>query len=163
MYKNKTVSELFVSDKLIIMEAYLTLRDSYLDTFNIFTTSELGGFTDLPEPQPSLYLNRKKPSTAKSNDYMLDIIKDNRLFVSKLRLQQYIEHCESGEWGEGDYPAVLLVLPDSRAEEKVLKTIESLLEDFDIYTTTIKALLGPKSDNKAIWSESVEPDELLSL
>ena len=163
IYKNKTVGEPFVDDKLTVMRAYLALRNSYPEAFNIFTPSELSGFSDLPEPKPSLYLSRKKSSATKHNDYVLDIIKDNRLFVTKIRVQQYIEHCESGKWGEGDYPTVLLVLPDSRAEEKVLKTVESLLEDFDIYTTTIKALLGSNNSNKAIWSESFEPDELISL
>ncbi|HEY4963877.1 MAG TPA: hypothetical protein VIH90_04240 [Candidatus Saccharimonadales bacterium] len=47
-------------------------------------------------------------------------------------------------------------------KHNVLKYTEPLLEDFDIFATTTKRLLGTDGDN-AIWSDDVEGDELISL
>lgn len=163
MYKNKTVSDNFIDEKLLAMRTYLALRESYPDVFNIYTPQELGGFNDLPDPKPSLYLHRIKPSESKPNDYVLDIISDSRLFIIKKRVQAYIEHCDSKVWGEDAYPTVLLVLGNSRAEYNVLKYTEPLLEDFDIYATTIKRLQGSDGNNNGIWSDAVETDRLIML
>ncbi len=163
MANNKTVSDNFIDEKLNAMRTYLVLRESYPDIFDVFTPQELGGFSDLPDPKPSLYLHRKTSSESMPNDYMLDIISDSRLFIVKKRVQTYIEHCESKKWGKSAYPTVLLVLATPRAEYTVLKYTEPLLEDFDIYATTTKRLLGPDGNNIDIWSDSVEEDELISL
>lgn len=163
MYKNKSVSDTFVDDNLTLMLAYLNLRDAYPGIFNIFTKSELGDFDYFPEPKPNLYLSRKTVSDDKNGDYMLDIFNDNRLFIIKKRIQVYIDHFDSGEWGDEEYSTILLVCPDPRTEERVQKYIESLLEDFELYTTTKKALLDKQSKETEIWTDAINPENLIDL
>lgn len=163
MLNNKRLSDSFIDDNLTIMAAYLNLRAIYPNAFNIFTASELGDFDYFPEPKPSLYLIRKKPATSSHKDYLLDIFNDSRLFIIKKRIQVYIDHFDSGDWGEGEYPTILLVCADPRSEEKVLKYVESLLEDFELYATTKKALLNRQSQEMAIWTDAINPEELISL
>lgn len=163
MYKNSTVTEGFINECLLIMEVCIVLRDSYPDTFNIFSRSELAEFDYFPEPKPSLYLSRKKPSKTKHNGYMLDIITDNRKFIIKKQVQIYINHYDSGVWGEEQYPTILFLCATPRIEENTLKQTESLLEDFDFFASSTKRLLGSDANNKAIWCDALEMDELISL
>jgi hypothetical protein len=163
MRKNNTVGDDFVDGYITIMRVYLALRSTYPDTFNIFTTSELGVFDYFPKPKPSLYLSHRTPTKTKQNDFMLDVIEDNRPFVIKKRLQVYSDHFDSGDWGQEPYPKVLLVCFNAWIESKAQKYIESLLEDFDVYTTSKKALLFSDKDNNQIWSDAFEPEKLFSL
>ncbi|HEY4963937.1 MAG TPA: hypothetical protein VIH90_04545 [Candidatus Saccharimonadales bacterium] len=163
MYKNKTVSEGFIDECLRVVEVCTALNSLYPDTFSIFTRSELAQFDYFPEPKPFLYLSRKKPLKGKQNDYMLDIIADNRKFIIKKRIQTYINHHDSGNWGDEEYPTILLLCATPRIEENALKFTESLLEDFDFYTSTIKRFLESDNRDSAIWSDAVEMDELVSF
>lgn len=162
-YRNAAVSDAFIDEQLASMAVYLALRDSYPEHFNAFTGTESNAFTDLPADKPGLYLSRRERSKQLTNNYVLDIISDPRLFVVKRRIMTYIEHSESGQWGKDDYPTVLLVLPSSKAENAAQRYAEPLLEDFDIYTTTIQALLDSTTTGPAIWHDAFERDELLSL
>jgi hypothetical protein len=163
MYKNKSVSEAFMGYKLTIMRAYLVLRDAYPDIYNAFTSTESADFEYLPEPKPDLYLSRRAPSETLPNDYLLDILVDTQMFIVKKRIKAYIEHYDSGDWGEGEYPPILFVCPDGKTEARVLRYAETLLEDIEIHTTTLKALLGSSIGIKQIWSTALEPEMLLSL
>jgi len=163
LLKNKRLSDGFIDDNLTIMAAYLKLREAYPGIFNIFTVSELGDFDYFPEPKSSLYLSRKEPVNGLPSEYMLDIFRDNRKFILKKRIDVYIEHYATGDWGEGEYPTILLVCPDSRSEEYAQKYVESLLEDFDFLTTTKSALLNKHSLETAIWTDVFNPEKLISL
>jgi predicted transcriptional regulator len=163
MLKNKRLSEVFVKHNLTIMAAYLNLRGTYPDIFNVFSKSELGDLDYFPEPKPDLYLSRKKPGGNAHNEYMLDIFSDNRLFIIKKRIDVYIDHYDSGDWGEEEYPTILLVCPDSRTEQRTQKYVESLLEDFDLLTTTKDALLNKHTKETAIWTDVFNPEELIGL
>ena len=163
MYKNKAVSEDFINNQLLVLEVCTALQRLYPYTFNIFTRSELAQFDYFPEPKPYLYLSRKKPISEKQNDYLLDIITDNRKFIIKKQIQTYINHHDSGDWGDEEYPTVLLLCATPRIEENALKFTESLLEDFDFYTSNTERLLDPNTNGDDVWSDAVEEDELTSL
>lgn len=168
LYKNKTVGNAFVDHNIDIFAAYLALRDSYSGAFHIFTKTETADYGYFPEPRPDLYLNRIKPSDTSPNEYMLDIFTNSQLFIIKKRIAVYLEHFESGDWeseAETAYPAILIACPDSRMEERLQLHVAKVLDnpgidDLNIYTTTVKALVG---SDTLIWSDVIEPEKLLSL
>lgn len=168
MYKNKTVSSGFIDHNLDVLKAYLSIRD---DSFDIFTKSELGIFDYFPEPKPDLYINRIDPLDDTPNEYLLDIFTDTQTFVIKKRIKLYIEHYDSGEWeaeSETDYPAILVVCPSARVEKQIQEHAATILDnagidELQIYTTTIKALLGARGSEVSIWSSVYEPERLLHL
>lgn len=156
LYKNRIVSDQFINHNLAVFKAYLVLRQHYKTRFDIFTKAELAKFDQYPEQLPDLFLASKDGG----KDYMLDIFLREPFFVIKKRIKYYIDH-RNEEWSSSDpYPSVLLVCPDARNEAKVIKYTESQLEDFDFLVTTVKALMG---ESKEIWTNPVEPDELVSL
>lgn len=171
MYKNATVADSFVQQSLDVYHIFINLKKLYQETFNIFTRAETVEYEEtFPSPQPNLYLSRKDPSKELPNDYMLDIFTDVQLFVIKKRVDAYIQHYESGDWEEGVYPTILLVCDDSRIEQAIQEYIENskdnaFIEDDDLIflTTTAKALLDSKNNNKIIWSGPYKPNELLGL
>lgn len=166
MYKNKTVNDDFIEHHIDVLRTFLHIRTNYPDTFHVFTKQELAGREYLPLKKPDLYIKRIEPSADSSNDYLLEFFTDNRYFLMKKCLDQYIEHYESGDWeaeNEAPYPGLLFVCPDSRAETKLLTYAQRLLDNagvdgLKIFTTTAKALLAPDSTVQ-IWSVPTEDDE----
>lgn len=156
MFKNRHVSDEFIKKCLTTFQAYLMLRRQYGDQYNLFTKSELAKFDQYPEQLPDLFLGAKQGS----QDYMLDMFLSEPFFVIKKRVKLYIEHRNEDWHDETKYPNILLVCPDPRTEDKVIKYCESQLEDFDFFVTTVKAFL---SGDKAIWTNPVEPERLIEL
>lgn len=157
MYKNKSLSQSFIDHNQNIATVCLNLRAIYQDTFSIFTKSEIADLDYMPEQLPDLYLNRKEPSQDKPNEYLLDIFTDTQFFIIKKRIDAYIEHFDSGDWPNSQYPTVLIACPDARTEEKLHKHIQITLdnnyiddEDLRFMTTSTKASLDGTS--KEIWT-----------
>ena len=154
-YKNKSVSDAFVEHSLAIFKAYLAIRNQYPEQFTILTKTESADYDQFPEPKPDLFLQSDAAS------YFLYLYTDTQLFVIQKHIKQTIEHENEGEW-PGSFPSVLIACPNPRIEHKLQKHLEPLLEDFEFYTTTSKALLSEKPE-KAIWSDPVEPEKLTIL
>ena len=168
MYKNKSVNSAFIEHNLNVLRVYLSIRQTYPDTFNIFTKSETADLDYMPQPAPGLYLNRKNPSEDMPNEYMLEIFTDTQFFIIKKRIDTYIEHFDSGDWPEQQYPVLLIACPDSRTEEKLHKYIQTTLDnnyidekDLRFLTTSTKSLLEP--ENPLIWDLTSEGQKLIRL
>lgn len=167
MYKNKFLSQNFIDHNLNVATACLNLRAIYQDTFGIFTKSEIADLDYMPDQLPDLYLNRKEPNQDKPNEYLLDIFTDTQFFILKKRIDAYVEHFDSGDWPNSQYPTVLIACPDARTEEKLHKHIQSTLDnnyideaDLRFMTTSTKSLLDGTRD---IWTNYQNKDELLHL
>ena len=154
-YKNKSLSRKFVDHNIAIFSAYLTLRRQYHQQFTILTKAEIADYEQFPELKPDLFLQSDTVS------YFLYLYTDTQLFVIQKHVKQIIQHENEGSW-PGDYPSVLIACPSPRIEHRLQKYLESLLEDFEFYTTTTKALLAEKPE-RAIWSDPVEPEKLINL
>jgi hypothetical protein len=169
--RNKTTSSVFVDHLLEVMQVYLNLRAIYPETFTMFARTELGQFDYFPSPNPDIYLQRINSSDETTNDYLLDIFTDPRLFIMRKRIDAYIKHFQEGYWEaatKDKYPAVLLVCPDSTIEKKVIKyavrALDSVGEaDLLFYTTTIQALNSSNDLDKLIWTQVFEDEELVSI
>ena len=171
MRKNNIVGEPFIDHNISVMRACLALKHQYPNIFHIFTKYELGDYTFFPDPKPDLYLNRIKPSDSSINEYIFEILLNETLFIIKKRVLGYIEHFESGEWeaeAESEYPTILLVCTNSRVEANLQAQIAKILDnmgidELNIYTTTVKALMDPNNGVTAVWSDAVDSDKLISL
>jgi hypothetical protein len=141
-YKDKTVSEEFVDHSLSIFQLCLDIRSQYQATFTIATKAELAGRNDFLQPLPDLYLSRNDSSNTLPDDYMIDIMTDTQYFLIKKRVDQYIEHFESGDWGNSSYPKVLLVCSTKVIIRKLTAYIEDSLDSkyIDDSAITIQAI-----------------------
>lgn len=158
MYKNKSISEEHIDHCLTNLAVYLALNRQTNKAFNIFSRSELADHSFFRVPQPDLYLSRQQPQEGKQLNYMLDIFDPGLPFwVMKKRIRAYQNHCEEAELPEGqNYPHILLIAPNERAEQKLQAVIEYLLEDFELYTTTLQRLLQPGSPSQNVWRDPFE-------
>lgn len=175
MYKNKSASTTFIDHNIDVFKALLSIRNSYPDTFHIFTKSEISNFGWLIDTKPDMYIRRITKSPKLPYEYVLDVFNDVPAFVIKKRLLAYIDHYDSDEWRETtkdgsdiEYPVILIVCPDSRIERQVQNYVSRVLDsmgidELHIYTTSLKALLNPKEHQSAIWSDLYKPEKLLSL
>ena len=171
-YKNSRLSQSFVNHSLDIFKHYITLKNNHTEAFNLFTKAELQDFDFFPEPYPDLYLRRTKESDDQINEYILDILPDNQLFVLKKRILSIFDHFDSGEWEAGadsEYPAILLICSGSAIESRIQVLIAKILENSGIddeltfLTTTSKALLNSTNSNRLIWSNVLSPEKLVHL
>ena len=168
--KNKSVSEGFVDKQVDVLRLFLNLGRIYPDIFDMFTKTELAIHDYFPKPTPNLYLNRFQPTQDnKHNEYLLDLLLYDPLFLLKKRVDTYIEHYDSDEWedeAKTKYPGILLVCPDSSIEFKIQNYVKKVLEDRGMddemffYTTTLRALGGAEEQ---VWSNVFEPEKLISL
>ena len=162
MYKNKSIGQPFIQKCLLIYQTYIKLQKQYGSSLTILTKAEMAGAEGFPEPLPDLYFY------SESAEYLLDIFTDNLFYLVKKRIDQLIEHFESGDWPEKTHPILLLVLPDSRTEAKTQQYVEKVkddnyIEDGDliIFTTTQKALLT--GVEMTIWTNSSSSKDMSAL
>lgn len=172
MRNNSSVTEKFIDSQIDIFKVSLALRNSYPNTFDLFTKTELGDYDYFPSPPPDLYINRLNRKEGIENEYLLDVIGDNQLFVTIKRIKQYIEHYESGDWEattKSEYPTVLLICPSGKIEQRIQEEISKILtnmgmdDEIFFYTTTLKAVLNSNVNNRKVWSDVFEPEKLIYI
>lgn len=154
-YKNKSVSEPFITHNLNIAQAYTNFNKHYPKRFTMLTKAEMANHEQFPPNKPDLFL---QDSTGKQ--YFLYMYEDTQLWVIQKHIKQLIEHCDDEEW-PGTYPDILIACPNSRIEYKLGQYLESKLEDFEFLLTTTKALTS--SEVRAIWSLPPDSQTLKEL
>lgn len=113
-YKDRTVRQSFIENHLSIINIYLSIRKEHPNGFKMFTKYEIHGQTKFPEQLPDLYLQRKKSHPKKPDEIVIDYIPANQQkWVTKKRVDQYLEHFESSSWPAQTYPAVLFYVENN--------------------------------------------------
>jgi len=150
-YKNKTVSESFMQHSIDVLAVFNSIKGAYVDSFDIFSKSELAAFDDFPENKPDLFLRGK-------NEYFITLAHDVQPFIIRKRLAEYIAHSEEDGWSSGIYPGLLYVFADSSNETRFLEYAKSSLEgagidsdELRIAVTTMRALTR-KPYSASIWT-----------
>ena len=169
MYKSKHMSEEHIDKCLLIMRVALTLHKQTNNTFAIATKYELTDEEFFLRPLPDLYLSRKttkddeqakQQAEDQQFDYTLDIFEPNLpTWVLRKRLRAYQDHCDEAELDDGEYPYVLLVASNDSTERRLLRLIENMLQDFELYTTTLERLLNPDNTSPAVWRDVFEEED----
>ena len=160
MYKNKTISQDHIDHCLMTITVFSALQQQAKPAFDIYSRYEITELEFCPRPLPDLYLRRENPQAGRLSDYLLDIFGPQLpLWVMKKRIRAYQQACDESDLEH--YPSVLLVAPNARAEKQLLRVTENLLDDFEIYTTTIERLLSPGGKGSSVWRAPF--DEVVDL
>lgn len=171
-YKDRIASTSFIDNQLKVYSACLDLQRLY-PGLSVFTKRELDGFIDhLPSPLPDAFISLKVKEQKKPYRYLLDVIPENLpRFVIDKKIETYCEFFEAGSWDltNSPAPAIILLAESGSFERKLQRLVSRKLysldsdEDLRYYTSTISALRNANKNNKNIWSNVEDPEEVLEL
>lgn len=160
MYKNRSASVPLVDHSLDLFKLCLQLNKQHLETFDIFTKSEMTRFDDFLRPLSDLYLRRNNKRSAKPS-YLLEVVEAGTMtWVLKKRIQIHQEWFEAHEegWDEG-YPTLLFICENNNTEKRIRNIVLNSYLDFGVYSTT-RERLG--TGETGVWSfeewEHKEPE-----
>lgn len=156
-YKNPLVGDDFIDHTVAVFDAYRALHATYPGMFEIFTKAEVAPYEFFPPKLPDLYLQRIEDDEVSETAYILELFDNTPFFAVRKRIQEHIEHFDSGEWPDAYYPTLLLVCPEQRTKHRLNKFLEPSLEDIDFLTTTLETLFVA-TKRPAIWTDPVDPE-----
>ncbi len=167
LYYNRNAKPVFVNHWLRMFRFYLKFDELYGRNLEFYTSSELAEQKHFPRPLPDGYMtfSGKYSNVA---DCMFELLESSTsLSRLRTRVTRYINHYDTNKW-DGDYPRILLVCDNTGLEQEIKSYTARTLDrkgviGLDYYTTTLRALLSSDSRNKAIWSDVLDPENLISL
>lgn len=165
IYKDKSVSEMFIAHSQSIFALYNQLKSHYSDKLNFFTKSDLLSYDYFPQPLPDSFVTLETNNT---RSFFIEILEDNQPFFTAIKkIKKYTDYNESGEWIDTgtDFPAILFICESNNLQKKLQKQLAKQINDFDdcIFATTTKSELQALDTNDTIWQRIDEPDKKLSL
>ena len=165
MYKNSSANLQLVDHSLNVFKLCILLKKQYLDTFELFTRSELSAYDHFIRPLPDLYLRRVSKRSTKPS-YQLEIIKAGiYTWIIRKRFQAHQDfYEESGPWKD-NYPNLLFVCGNANTEKRIQRLVLNSYLDFEVYTTTEERL---NTNRAQVWltdydSDNGEEMELVGL
>jgi hypothetical protein len=169
-YKDKTVSENFISHSLNIFSIYNHLKAFYKDKLDFFTKRDLATYENFPDPLPDAFLSLEAKDSTKH--FFLEAFEESEryyLFSAIKKIKQYLAFRESGEWAvtDTDFPIILFVCDSVAMQEQIQKQItktlnKSLIDDL-VFATTTKEELKELAQNDKVWQLATAPDTKLPL
>lgn len=126
-YKDASVSEDFIQRSLDIFKTALFIRSHYPDKRIIFTRYELAKYDYFPIPHPDLYVKKVNDDTLGPKAYFLEMVGNDHFFITKKRINQYIDHLETGEWPHQEYPQVIFIVQTKGQKKRLREYIEDLV------------------------------------
>lgn len=164
IYKDKTVSDSFVTRCMALFDIYLNLKRDYGESLAFYTKNDLVAQDYFPFIWFDAYMTLN--TDRGQRDFFLWYAEDAEPFFTLLRkIKQYLEYSESGVWEEEDtkLPALLFVCDSKgvykRLQKRALSLLSSAWGDEVIALTESEYL----RDGAAGWSTVPEPDSKLSL
>lgn len=164
LYKNKTVSDSFITHCLNVTDVALKLRAIYGDKIRLFTDSEIKEHDYMPRWMPDLLVYTKN---SKGELYaFLDVWDDTKpFFISVRKARNYLAYLDEGNWPDiyDSNPVILAVCEDQKSQRKLNGQIKRAFNDEDIYdeifaTTTLQELVASTKPVQKIW-QVVDPDD----
>jgi len=168
-YKDKTVSQSFIQHTLDVYRYTNALRRAYPD-LKIFTKRDMSQYEYFPEQSPDAFLSLPTNDPMQPKRFFFDLVPDaTPRYVLDRRIAHYSEFFDEGGWGvaNSELPVILLVAEKGTAEKRMhryvrLQLNRSDMEDLQVFTTTTAAI-SHMFDEKAIWTDIQDTDDLLSL
>lgn len=167
VYKDKTVGQSFLKQQTLLARIRNKLASSY-DNIQIFTARDIQSLDYFPKPRPDLFISMKNDDTV--TRFFLEYISANSA-ESKLRkrLDYLTRYRNDDTWSETDtpFPSILFIAETGLGEASVKRTIsrEQYRSDADIsyYTSTQSKVLNMKPNDRRIWTNVTDADDVLSL
>lgn len=165
IYKDKSVSEQFVSRSLGLFAIHNRLKSEYGDSLKFFTRSDLNreDYDYFLQPLPDAYVRLD------DKQFFLDIFYDTEpSFVAKRRIRQYIKYDEDGDWvaTETELPKVIAVCESKGLAKRVQKYMAKALDDawpdseVSFVFTTKPELMAT---SQRVWQRTDDSGDMLSL
>jgi len=158
LYRNKSVSQDFITHCLNIADITLKLQTTYGDKPKIFTKSTLVAYDYFPAWQPDLFLSLQSSKNKDRLRYFLDIWDGTKpFFISVRKMRNYLNYADEGDWPESEeFPAVLAICEDSKMQKKLNRQIKRALSDSNMdetifATTTQEELTNQNKPRERIW------------
>ncbi len=145
LHKEKKKDLPFIQEQTFICDIFLYFlsKKTKKQELNFFTSQELRGHKDFPEPLPSAYIELIEGK--ETSRYFLEYFDEYTIHkVVRNRVQYYLDYCQDGNWQSNTsepFPMVIFVLPT----EKFKKHIQyystavfdkNLSEDIELHLTT---------------------------
>ncbi|MEX0895675.1 MAG: replication-relaxation family protein [Patescibacteria group bacterium] len=155
-YRDKNASEKLIAHSVFVAAIYLQLtlqsRSNQQD-LHFYTKTDLASHYYLPYNRPDAYIALK--SQAQTKRYFLELIDEGTpRFMLRKKIAQYIDYFDENIWHQRTgypNPALLIVCPDQRMYDFLLKHIKQVLEE---ETSDLQWFLGLKSH---IEQEGITP------
>ena len=167
LYKNKTVSEEFLTHCIGVTETALTLKFLYGDKLGIYTKSYMVQYSNYPTWTPDLYLKLETSATSQPHHYFLDVWDSTKpFFVSVRKIRNYVNFKDSSDWKEDEpYPVILAICEVDRTQKKLNRQMERILdEQWDdelvFATTTTNKLEQATKSSDEIWAKVSADDDV---
>lgn len=162
LYKEKSLTEIFISHCLFIAEIYLFFlaRKTPNSKLHFFTQHELKEFDNFPEEKPDAYI---AVETEDGTDrYFLELYDKYRepAFLPRNRIKEYITFCEDAIWHDNSdnspFPSILFVLAHDKRKKHIFHygkaLLEKTFEDIALYLATMDAVRFSSKDVN-IWQK----------
>lgn len=165
MYFSDRLKTPFIDHCLTVYDVFITFKQRYGTTMDFYTKSEAYNFENMPTMLPDGYIVLKRPNKA-NKEYFLDIFDDSLPhFTMTNKIKAYKKLHQKEAW-DGDFPNLLFICNSPKLERRVQNTAARVflsIENINVYTTSLKALLSSQAKTDPIWSDVNEPDRLLSF
>jgi len=167
-YKDKSVSQTFVSHTLRVYQLTNSLKRQY-PGLKVYLRRDMSRYSYFPSHPPDAFLSLKVGNTPKR--FFLDVIPDSLpRNVLDRRITDYGHFFEDGGWDatNSEPPALLLITEKGATETRAGRTVRAALgrldmsDDIETYTTTFAAIENMDGSGK-VWTDVNNPDELLSM
>jgi DNA-binding HxlR family transcriptional regulator len=161
LYKNKTISEDFLTHCVNVAEAIFLLQFLYGDKLNIYTKSYMVQYSNYPSWTPDLYLTLKVSGQEQRKTYFVDVWDGTKpFFVSVKKTRNYVRFKDTGDWLEDqDFPVVIAICNDLTTQKKLARQMKRILDEEDgdmlFAATTKQQLENATKTAERIW---LKPD-----
>lgn len=145
LHKEKTNGAPFIKKQIFICAIYLYFlsQKTKRQELSFFTSQELRGHNDFPEPLPSAYIELVERK--ETNRYFLEYFDEYTIHkVVRDRVQYYLNYRQGGNWQSNtdeSFPTVIFVLPTEKFKKHIQYYSNAIFEknlgdDIDLYLTT---------------------------
>ena len=170
--KDKRISLPFITHNLRVYSTSIELQRLY-PGIKLFTKRDLAGQKHFPDHLPDAFVSLKVKGNNKPYRYFLDLIPDGEpRYKIDTKIADYDEFFDEEDdyWGTTKNPLpVMLLLCESgsferRLQKQVVRQQHALdSNELEYLTSTLVALKNARAEEKDIWSNIEDPDELVAL
>lgn len=158
LYKNKTVSDVFLKHCINVTDMNLQLSAIYGDKLQRFSKSYMAQYSTFPEWAPDTYLRLDAKNNTETKHFFVDIWDGSKpFFVAVRKTRNYVNFKDSGDWQEdAPFPAILAICEDAYAQKKLNRQMKRILtdtwdDDLIFATTTKQQLYEATKPTDKIW------------
>jgi hypothetical protein len=127
--KDAKASDRFVEHSLNVLETCIAMKTKYGEGLKFFTGSYIHQYDYFPMPLPDAYATIQVADKQTTRHIIIECFDTTKPdFVIRKRIEQLIDHADSGEWPADKYPELLFICNTVVLKKKVEKWAAKSLE-----------------------------------